>query len=465
MSRSGGLLELVARGKKDVFFIANPSHAFFHSVYRPAAAFTKEVYCIKPKNVPEWGRWCEFEFEHRGDSVRDVYLRMVLPTWLPADLVTVNNAGLITDLSGNTFGYCNRVGFQAIEKVQVFMNQVLLQELYGEALDWGLRQAYSSEQVLVHAAPVGERTDTPIEIARTASPHMLRVPLPLLGTQQDAGGPGFPTVALRGVVLRIRVWLRRLEEVVVCSDRRIAPAPWDGMPLRVQSTRNGPTTTDRVTRPYSELKQVDVTLETTQIYLPADVQTWLKAQRIRIPFRTHQFRAFPLDDTQLTAAALTPAVPFQVRLPLDVLGPADRILMAIRGDGCTQAGERTKYTGPLLTPYITSARLTIAGTDRVRVWSAETFREFAAYWKCARFLTDEVYVLSFGAGAGTDTPKRPLGTLQFTRASEPTLLLTLAPTKYDARIVSRAAVALVYTEPWNVFETLGDGTGRLMFDD
>lgn len=462
MSRSGGLLELVARGKKDVFFIANPSHAFFHSVYRPAAAFTKEIYCIQPKNVPEWGRWCEFEFEHRGDIVRDVYLRMTLPTWLPADLVGVNNTGLITDLSGNTFGYCNRVGFQAIEKVQVFMNQVLLQELYGEALDWGLRMAYPSEQVLVHATPVGERGDTPVEIARSASPRILRVPLPLLGTQQDAGGPGLPTVALRGVALRVRVWFRRLEEVVVCSDRRIAPAPWDGMPLRIQATRDGPVTTDRVTRPYAELKQLSATLETTQVYVAADVQTWLTAQRIRIPFRSHQFRGIPLEDTQLTAAALNTTVPFQVRLPLDVLGPADRMLLAIRGDGCTQAGERTKYTGPLLAPYITSARLTIAGNDRVRTWSAETFREFAAYWKCARLIPDEVYVIPFGAGV---SPKRPLGTVQFTRASEPTLLLTLAPTKYDARIVSRAAMALVYTEPWNLFETLGDGTGRLLFDD
>lgn len=465
MSRSGGLLELVARGKKDVFFTANPSHAFFHSVYRPAAAFTKEIYCIQPKNVPEWGRWCEFELEHRGDIVRDVYLRITLPTWLPADLVPVNATGLISDLSGNTFGYCNRVGYHAIERIQVFMNQVLLQELYGEALDWGLRQTYTSEQILVHAASVGERADTPIAIARSASPQMLRIPLPLLGTQQSAGGPGLPTVALRGVSLRIRVWLRRLEEVVVCSDRRVAPTPWGGMPLRVQATRGGPVTTDRVTRPFAELKQVGLTLETTQVYVPADIQTWLTAQRIRIPFRRHQFRAIPLDDTQLTAAALNTTVPFQVRLPLDVLGPADRILLAIRGDGCTQAGERTKYTGPLLAPYITSARLTIAGIDRVRAWPAETFRELAAYWKCARLLADEVYTITFGAGAATDIPKRPLGTLQFTRASEPTLLLTLAPTKYDARIVSRAAVALVYTEPWNLFETKGDGTGRLVFDD
>ena len=102
-TRSGGLLELVARGKKDVFFNSNPTISFFHSVYVRSAPFTKEIHILKPRNTPEWGKWVDFDFEHRGDIVKHVYLRLELPSWLPPSLHEINQTGLITyDISGTT---------------------------------------------------------------------------------------------------------------------------------------------------------------------------------------------------------------------------------------------------------------------------------------------------------------------------------------------------------------------------
>ena len=109
-TRSGGLLELVARGKKDVFFTANPTVSFFHSAYVRAAAFTKEIYVAKPRNVPDWGQWLEFDLDHRGDLVRHFYLRIELPSWLPQDAWLANARGIVTDLSGVTYGWCNNIG-------------------------------------------------------------------------------------------------------------------------------------------------------------------------------------------------------------------------------------------------------------------------------------------------------------------------------------------------------------------
>ncbi len=70
MSHRGGLLELIARGKKDAFFHENPKVAYFHSVYRKYAATAEELHLTAPRNQPEWGKWCEFELEHRRDLVR-----------------------------------------------------------------------------------------------------------------------------------------------------------------------------------------------------------------------------------------------------------------------------------------------------------------------------------------------------------------------------------------------------------
>ena len=43
-SRQGGLLELVARGKKDVFFTDNPTVSYYNNVFRTAAPVVTEVY-------------------------------------------------------------------------------------------------------------------------------------------------------------------------------------------------------------------------------------------------------------------------------------------------------------------------------------------------------------------------------------------------------------------------------------
>ena len=120
-SRSGGLLELVARGKKDIFFTSNPQSSFFHSVYTRCAPFSKEIYIGKPRNNPEWGRYVDFDIEHRGDILHRSYLRIQLPTWLPMELRGINETGVITDMSGVSYGYTNEVGFFMLIKYSTLM--------------------------------------------------------------------------------------------------------------------------------------------------------------------------------------------------------------------------------------------------------------------------------------------------------------------------------------------------------
>ena len=131
--------ELIARGKKDAFFTSNPKTSFFHSVYRKYSATVEEFHLTAPRNPPEWGRWVEFELEHRGDLVRKFHLRITLPTWLPASIAAANPTGFVSDASGVSYGYCNNIGYQILEKIQVFQDQLLIQELYGEYLDWKIR--------------------------------------------------------------------------------------------------------------------------------------------------------------------------------------------------------------------------------------------------------------------------------------------------------------------------------------
>lgn len=473
-SRSGGLLELVARGKKDVFFTANPTVAYIHSVYTRAAPFTKELYVSKPRNAPEWGHWVDFDIEHRGDIVKQFYLRIDLPTWLPPNAASENPTGLVTDAQGVTYGYCNNIGFQMLDKIQVFEDQVLIHETYGEYLDWKLRQSYTLAATYLIADQVGNRPETPVALGRSATLGPLRVPLPIFGWQ-TLDDPGLPTVALRGQRYRIRIWIRPLSDVLVASDGRIAPQPWN-MPLRVQAVKGGAVDVSQVTLPKSAMNSLGMSLETTQVYLPADVNMFLKSQTLRFPFLHTQFQQYTLEDNTMTAAYFSGAGTVNYTMALDFIGSVSRLFLGFRSEANTQAGDRINLRPPLpskakhayASAFITNMRLNIANIDRVKVWPAAVFREVTAYWKNKRMpldisnpdLPQEVYTTTFGGYDAAD----PAGTLNFTRATSPILVVALNAIPYDVRIVSRKTFALLYAESWNVFEISG-GRGHCMFDD
>jgi hypothetical protein len=460
-SRQGGLLELVARGKKDVFFTDNPTVSHYNNVFRTAAPVVTEVYTWNPRNRPEWGKWVDFDLEHRGDLVNKFFLRIQMPTWLPPAAVAANPTGIVTDASGNTFGYCNKVGYQMIHKVQVFQDTILLHELYGEYLDWRLQNSYEAGTLQLTGFNVGAREDTPLAIGRSASLPLLRVAIPVLGWQQ-LGDPGFPTCVLRKQRFRIRIWLRELQEIVVCSDGRLQPAPWGGKPLRIQAVRNGPIDTTQVTLPLSALKYPEMSLETTQRYVGNETRLFLQAQTVRFPFRHIQFQTFAVEHNAVVLAS--PPFSSTVNLPyaIDFIGPSERFTVGFRTNAATMAGERT-----VLSPMVQTMRLNIANIDRIKAWDVAVFREVTAYWKEIRMpirngIPLEIYTLSFGGMDGAT----PSGTVSFTRATKPMLYVTVQPNPViDPRLPSdRGGMALVYAESWNVLEAR-DGYGKLMFDD
>ena len=461
-SRQGGLLELVARGKKDVFFTNNPTVSYYNNVYRTAAPVVTEVYSYNPRNRPEWGKWVDFDLEHRGDLVNKFFLRIQLPTWLPTVAAAANPTGIVTDNSGNTFGYCNKVGYQMIHKVQVFQDTVLLHEAYGEYLDWRLQNSYETGTLQLTGLNVGSREDTPLAIGRSATMPMMRVAIPVMGWQQ-LGDPGFPTCVLRKQRFRIRVWLRELQEIVVCSDGRLFPTPWDGMRLRVQAVKNGPIDTSMVTLPLTALKYPEITLETTQRYVGNETRLFLQAQTVRFPFRHIQFQQFALEHNSVVLAS--PPFSSTVNIPylIDFIGPSDRFAVGFRLNANTKAGQRT-----VLSPMVSTMRLNIANIDRIKSWDMAVFREVTAYWKQIRMPIDgnqaplEIYTISYGGMDGAT----PSGTVSFTRATDPVLFVTVQSNPViDPRLPSdRGGMALVYSESWNVLEAR-DGYGRLMFDD
>ena len=465
-SRSGGLMELVARGKKDIFFTANPKVSFFHSVYMRSVPFTKEIYITQPRNQPDWGRWVDFDIDHRGDFAKYFYLHIDLPTWLPPLAVAANPTGIVTDASGVTFGYTNSIGFLMIDKIQLFQDQVIIHEYYGEYLAWRLRQESDAGNSFLMNDQLGARIETPLALGRSATLAPLRVPIPILGSQA-LFEPGLPLVALQQQRFRIRIHLRKLTDVVTASDGRLNPAPWGGKPLLIQSVEGGPIDDTQVTLPLSSLAPIQMSLESTQLYLPRDANTWLKAQKLQIQFTNVRHEQFTIEDNSFVAASPPYSATVQLPFTIDMIGSVSRMLVGLRSYASTQAGQLSVLTAYDGAPFLSSLRLNISNIDRIKQWPIAVFREVTSYWKNVRMPLDytfpvpqNVYSITFG---GFDTTN-PAGTLQFTRAVLPVLYPILGPIPMDPRNNSRKTTMLTYGEAWNVFEISG-GKGMMMFDD
>jgi hypothetical protein len=446
-TRNGGLLELVSRGKKDTYFTHDAKRSFFNGLYSKCAAFTEEIYVTQPRNAGAFGTWVEFPIEHRGDLVRDFRLRLSLPTWLPSAAAAANGTGLVTLLDGSTLGYVNGVGYYALEHIQLFNDQILLQEFWGEELAWRQAQLSSDVQTVALGVTLGFRYETALAVGRSATPSTYYVPIPLCE---------LPLVALSGSRLRLRVLLRRLEDLIVSSTGGAYVSPW-GRGLSVQATQGGPIDTSQVILARDQIAAPGLSLEATQVYVPKDVRHWLKSRSWQIPLQQIQQQLFTLEDNQYNLASTT-ATAVTLPLRLDMIGAVTQLLFAVQSLGSIRSNLLNVYTATDGSAFLSAVRLNIANIDRVQSFTTDIYQYVTPYWKHVRTNLDSIYTMPFG---GVEE-KQPAGTLNLTRATRPVFYITLNAVPYDFRSAGRTAYLRIYAQSWNVLE-VENGICKLKF--
>jgi hypothetical protein len=444
-TRNGGLLELVSRGKKDTYFTHDANRSFFNGLYAKCAAFTEEIYVTQPRNAAAFGTWIEFPIEHRGDLVRDFKLRLTLPTWLPSAVAAVNPTGIVSFFDGSTLGYVNGVGYYALERIQLYNDQILLQELWGEELAWRQAQLSSDVQTIALGTTLGFRYESTLAVGRSATLPTLYVPIPLVE---------LPLVALSGTRLRLRVLLKPLEQLIVSSTGGAYTPPW-GLGLSVQATRGGVVDTSQVILARDQIAAPSLSLEATHVYVPKDIRSWLQSRSWQIPLQQMQQQLITLEDNQFNLATTT-AVTLPLRL--DLIGAVTQLLFAVQSQGSVMSNLLNVYTAANGSPFLTSVRLNIANIDRVQSFSTDIYQYVTPYWKHVRTNMDSIYTMPFG---GVEE-KQPAGTLNLTRATRPVFYITLNSVPYDYRSRGRTAYLRIYAQSWNVVE-IENGVCRVMF--
>ena len=121
MPGGGGLLQLVAQGKQDVFLTGNPQITWFKMVYRRYTNFAIESQQIYFDGDPDFGKRVTALVPRRGDLLGPIIMEVVLP--------------YVTMSDGSSGVYVNSTGYSLIEEISLEIGEQEIDKQTGEWME------------------------------------------------------------------------------------------------------------------------------------------------------------------------------------------------------------------------------------------------------------------------------------------------------------------------------------------
>lgn len=229
MPAGGGLLQLVATGKQDVFLTGNPQISFFKTVYRRHTNFAIESMPMYFDGTPNFGQRITCLVPRRGDLLGRMYLQVTLP---PLTLQTASN---------ELVSYVNSIGNALIERITVEIGEQEIDRQTGEWMEvWGQLTTPPGQRDALNAM-LG-RVDNylpPDLIPRVVNSvtNGLQIYIPLMFWFNKNPGMYLPLLALQYHPVRINITLAPLQslfwtdQLVTNPNLQVNPVPITEMML------------------------------------------------------------------------------------------------------------------------------------------------------------------------------------------------------------------------------------------
>jgi hypothetical protein len=200
MPAGGGLLQLVATGKQDLYLTGNPQISYFKMVYRRHTNFAVEAQAMYFDGTPNFGQRITCLIPRRGDLLGRVYLDVTLPQ--------------IKDTSGNILSYTNAVGHALIQEITFEVGEQEIDRQTGEWMEIWTQFATSAGQRDALNDMIG-RIDPYnfINIVPAPSSDGLQLTIPLQFYFCNNPGLYLPLIALQYSPIRINITLRPLQQL------------------------------------------------------------------------------------------------------------------------------------------------------------------------------------------------------------------------------------------------------------
>lgn len=426
MTQGGGLLQLVATGKQDVFLTGNPQVTWFKMVYRRYTNFAIEQQVINFDNQADFGRKITCLLPRKGDLLGQLWLEIQLPA-------------LRDSTTGAPLSYTNAVGHALIQEISIDIGEQEIDKQTGEWMEMWSNLTVTADKVQSWNNMIGKTTgasqgNTPSATVNQYGPLYLYVPLRFWFCKDP--GLFLPLLALQYHPIRLNITLRPLQEMfVIDNPTSVVPCDTTAVQASIQNFQM-----------YGD-------------YIHLDVE-----ERRRFVTKAHEYL---IEQVQYTNNISIDATGSQVTIPVEFNHPIRSFYWVIQRNAAVNAHQWFNYTnlangevtvaGNSYTNLITSALIKLDGFDRFDQRNADYFRLVQPYqYHTVAPVQDYIYMYSFALHPES---VQPSGSLNASRIDSMNLYLTMNNTVSPAR---GGANCRVYATNHNVLRIV-DGFGGLLF--
>ena len=437
MSNSGGLLQLVATGRQDVYLSGNPQTTFFKQVYRRHTNFSMETQRIPFDTGVDFNKLITVTIPRNGDLLSQLFLEIQLPQITPSGPVTPGMPASTlppTDYSTvvPSVSWVNGVGFAMIDYISVWIGQQEVDRHYGEFLYlWTQLTTPGSKK-----AGVNFMTGTQEVYNDTTQQGPLRLFVPLYFWFCKNPGLALPLIALQATPIKLYIKLKNGADMVYSNVLENAIL-----------TEQTPPATLMTSPPVI----TEMTLWGDFIYLDTE-------ERRRFVSSKHEYL---IDQVQQQKRFSIPKRATSTTVPLTFNHPMKEMIWVFNQDRMLEAHEYFNYGSRMLTEYgipnvdlMSSALLQFDGYDRFEEQSAQYFRLMQPYQRHTAIPNDFIYVYSFSLAPEAAQPQ---GSCNGSRLDSIVLQAQMNPI-----VTTRPAGVTVYATNYNVLRIVA-GIGGVLF--
>ena len=437
MSNSGGLLQLVATGRQDIYLSGNPQTTFFKQVYRRYTNFAIETQRIPFDTAVDFNRLITTHIPRSGDLLSQLFLEIQLPEITPAGPVPPKT-GIATEAPTDyasivqSVSWVNGVGYAMIDYVSIYLGQQEVDRQYGEFMYlWSMLTTPGSKKAgFNYMSGIQEVYNDTTQ----KGPLKLYIPFHFWFCKNP--GLALPLIALQATDIQIRIKLRNGADVVFCNA--LENSVLNGTPCPPCIIDTPPIISDMI-------------LWGDFIYL--DVE-----ERRRFVSSKHEYL---IEQVQQQKRFSIPEKSTSANVPLVLNHPIKELIWVVNQDRMLQAHEWFNYGSRMLNEYgipnldlISTALLQFDGYDRFEAQGAQYFRLMQPWQRHTAIPNDFVYVYSFSLTPEGDQPQ---GTFNASRIDSIVLQVQMNPS-----VQSRAAGLTAYAINYNVLRITA-GLGGVLF--
>ena len=422
MTQGGGLLQLVAQGKQDVFLTGNPQITWFKMVYRRYTNFAIESSIIQFDNQADFGRKITTVLPKKGDLLGPMWLEISLPA-------------LKDSVTGLPLSYTNATAHALIQEISIEIGEQEIDKQTGEWMELSSNYIVTSDKLQAWQNMIGKTSgasqgNSPAASVNLYGPLFLYVPLRFWFCKNP--GLALPLLALQYHPVRINITLRPLQQMFVVDT-----------PLSVNAC---------------DISAVSASITSMNLYgdfVHLDID-----ERRRFVANSHEYL---IEQVQTTNNYPIDATATTIQVPMEFNHPIRELYWIIQRDVAVNAHQWFNYTNVSITEsgttqnLINTALLRLEGFDRFDIRNADYFRFVQPYqYHTVVPVDDFVYSYSF-CFRPEDT--QPSGSMNASRIDSMTLQLELNTTVSPKR---GPANARIYALNHNILRVV-DGFGGILF--